>query len=335
MPDYCFYIHNQQSGHSVLFDIGARKDWWNHPPVVKKSFKSFAEWGVSIDEDVSELLKRGGVDLNSINSVILSHWHWDHSGNLALFPNTTELVVGPGFKELILPGYPLREDSPHHEDSFKNREVREISFDGDLHIGDFQAHDFFGDGSLYLLNVPGHAVGHIGAFVRTTPDTFVMLGGDATHHVGTFRPSNLQPLQIDSDMRSLLSSGMPGQQIHPDLSSSEGVEAENTRAYPLYCLNPKGGWYGDMAEAQKSVEAIVDFDADEKVLVCMAHDPGLRDVCEFFPSATMNDWKEKEWKAKTRWAFLNGMATDAHPAKPRLVNVGFYKDGKMLDSPVK
>lgn len=35
-----------------------------------------------------------------------SHWHADHTGDPSTFPPTTELVVGPGFKNKLLPGYP-------------------------------------------------------------------------------------------------------------------------------------------------------------------------------------------------------------------------------------
>lgn len=30
----------------------------------------------------------------------------DHSGDPSTFPGSTALVVGPGFKEALLPGYP-------------------------------------------------------------------------------------------------------------------------------------------------------------------------------------------------------------------------------------
>jgi hypothetical protein len=35
------------------------------------------------------------------------------------------------------------------------RNLREISFSDDFKIGSFRAHDFFGDGSFYLLDTPG------------------------------------------------------------------------------------------------------------------------------------------------------------------------------------
>jgi len=51
-------------------------------------------------------------------------------------------------------------------------------------IGPFpNALDFFGDGSLYLVDAPGHLYGHVNCLVRTDPASrWVYLGGDSCHH---------------------------------------------------------------------------------------------------------------------------------------------------------
>lgn len=82
-----------------------------------------------------------------------------------------------------MPGYPTKEGSPFWEADFIGRNVIEAPFN--TKIGQFDAWDYFGDGSVYVLNVPGHAVGHVSALVRTTPDTAVFLGGDVCHFTGT------------------------------------------------------------------------------------------------------------------------------------------------------
>ena len=97
-------------------------------------------------------------------------------------PQSVDLIVGPGFKDAFLPGYPAKEDSPFWEADFKGRNVIEAPFDGKL--GKYDSWDYFGDGSIYILNVPGHATGHISAVVRTTPDTAIFMGGDVCHFTG-------------------------------------------------------------------------------------------------------------------------------------------------------
>jgi glyoxylase-like metal-dependent hydrolase (beta-lactamase superfamily II) len=47
-----------------------------------------------------------------------SHWHWDHIGDPSTFPPKTDLVVGPGFKEAMLPGAPANPESPIQEKDY-------------------------------------------------------------------------------------------------------------------------------------------------------------------------------------------------------------------------
>lgn len=110
----------------------------------------------------------------------------DHIGAPALFPKSTALVVGPGFKKQYTPGYPTNPDAVLREDDWEGRTFREVDIKkegGELKIGRFWAYDYFGDGSFYLLATPGHTVGHLCGLARVTsiPDSFVLMGGDACH----------------------------------------------------------------------------------------------------------------------------------------------------------
>lgn len=44
-----------------------------------------------------------------------------------------------------------------------------------------RTHDFFGDGSFYLLDAPGHLLGHMMGLARTAQDEYIVMGGDACH----------------------------------------------------------------------------------------------------------------------------------------------------------
>lgn len=143
-------------------------------------------WSVTIEKNVSEILTENDFPLDKINAIVWSHHHWDHQGRPALFPKSTELVVGPGFKKQYTPGWPTGHDSALREDDWEGRSFREVDVEKEgkqLKIGRFWAYDYFGDGSFYLLDTPGHTVGHLCALARTTsgPDSFLLLGGDACH----------------------------------------------------------------------------------------------------------------------------------------------------------
>lgn len=47
-----------------------------------------------------------GASETAIGAIIWSHWHWDHIGDASKFPSSVDIVVGPGFKKNLLPGYP-------------------------------------------------------------------------------------------------------------------------------------------------------------------------------------------------------------------------------------
>lgn len=79
--------------------------------------------------------------------------------------------------------------------------MEEVDFHESFKIGRFRAHDYFGDKSFYLLDVPGHAPGHMCGLVRTTPNSFCLLGADTCHIAGCFRPSPLVPMPDKLDGR--------------------------------------------------------------------------------------------------------------------------------------
>ena len=195
LPTWSFHLKHAPSGRELLFDLGSRKDWQNLPPHVANLIAA-AVPGYKVDRDVIDILQEGGVDLKKVEALLLSHWHFDHCGAPSALPKNVNLVVGPGFKNEFMPGYPSKEESPFHEADFAGREVIEPDFSDKFKIGDYQAYDYFGDSSLFLLNTPGHAVGHISALVRTTtnPDTFAFLGGDICHHSGDIRPTKYVPM---------------------------------------------------------------------------------------------------------------------------------------------
>jgi glyoxylase-like metal-dependent hydrolase (beta-lactamase superfamily II) len=306
-PSFSFLIEHP-SGRKLVFDLGLRKDYENLPPVIQK-FLEDSRWAIEVRKNVSEILEEGGIETSDIESVIWSHHHFDHVGDMSTFPSTTGIIVGPGFKNNYMPAWPMNKNSTLKETDWEGRGVREISFVAEgngLKVGPFDALDFFGDGSYYILDSPGHTFGHITALARVTSnggdpmqDTFVFMGGDTCHFAGEFRPTAFQPLPTEikpNPLPQLHAGSCPGalfQAVHPTNSATE----------PFYQM-PKTSTV-NLDAAHESIRKLELFDAAENVLVIIAHDLSILGQIDFFPES-INAWNEKGYGEKVRWQFLEG-----------------------------
>lgn len=136
-------------------------------------------------------------------SLLHGNPHLDHIGRPLLFPSTTKLIVEPGIKSKLWPGYPENKESPFRSEAFTNWEAVELSFESSpISIGNIRAIDFFGDGSFFFPHAPSHAVGHIKALARTStvPSTIIYMGGKSFHHYAALRP-NINPEALPTTLQ--------------------------------------------------------------------------------------------------------------------------------------
>lgn len=310
---YSFLIKHHSSGSpskydTLIFDLGIRKDWENGAASVVEMVKPHAS-SLVIEKDVATILRENGQSLEEVGGIIWSHAHFDHTGDPSTFPTTTDLIVGPTFKANHVPAFPTIPDSPVDERSWQGRTLREIDFAAEgngLHIGQIPAVDFYGDGSFYLLDTPGHAVGHMCALARTTanPPTFMFLGGDIAHQAGEFRPTPYLPLP-DSISPSPLKAPFSHPPTFCPGEIFAAVHPNQSRTEPFF--SPSSGEHAphlDAVEAKRSIGKMTEFDAYENVFSVIAHDKSLFDVVEFYPKLA-NEWKSKGWEKEGRWRFLN------------------------------
>jgi hypothetical protein len=72
-----FFIENKAKGKRVLFDLGISKDRKNYPPELQKGTQIF-DFGAVGGKDVADILREGGVQLESIDAVIWRFvWYLD------------------------------------------------------------------------------------------------------------------------------------------------------------------------------------------------------------------------------------------------------------------
>ena len=78
---------------------------------------------------IPDTIRAHGQDLTVTNSIIWSHAHIDHVGDPSVFPHSTELVVGPGFKSAHMPGYLVNPVATVLESAFQGRSMNELKFE--------------------------------------------------------------------------------------------------------------------------------------------------------------------------------------------------------------
>jgi glyoxylase-like metal-dependent hydrolase (beta-lactamase superfamily II) len=90
----------ERDGKKYLVDTGIGQP----SQAVRRRFAFVIEPG----EDTLGLLQTAGVAPEEIEGVILTHLHWDHCSNVALFPNATFYVSRRGWHDVVeAPRHPL------------------------------------------------------------------------------------------------------------------------------------------------------------------------------------------------------------------------------------
>jgi len=182
VPVFSFYIYHPTSDSHILFDAGLMKDLEAYPPEVIKHFPTVFK--PIVPQDVTEILEKHNIESKLISHVIISHPHWDHTGDLRKFPHST-IVYGHGTQAFTRPGYPTNPTGYFLESDFPDGRTRELREDEyTVSIGPYgKAHDFFGDGSLYLIDSSGHMPGHTVALLNSEKGGWILLAGDSAHHL--------------------------------------------------------------------------------------------------------------------------------------------------------
>jgi glyoxylase-like metal-dependent hydrolase (beta-lactamase superfamily II) len=114
-------------------------------------------------------LARLGVAPESVGHVVQTHLHIDHTGALGHFPDASIVVHARELQAARLADSPLA--SGYVREDYDRADLRWQPTDGDL--------DLFGDGTIRLLETPGHSAGHMSVLIDLSETGPVLLTADA------------------------------------------------------------------------------------------------------------------------------------------------------------
>lgn len=130
------------------------------------------------DQGIDERLQQIGKSVSDVKYVIHSHFHLDHAGNIAMFPNATHIVRKAELKNAWWPEQ-FQRAAYVLDDYMETRNFNFIELTEDM--------DLFGDGAIELIDTKGHTQGHQSLIVRLPNTGTVILAADAA-----YMPENLQ-----------------------------------------------------------------------------------------------------------------------------------------------
>lgn len=129
------------------------------------------------------VLAANGIDPNSIQRILLSHFHADHTCGLRDFADIDIVCSQRGYDNIRnAKGLAAlkRAFVPDLMPSDLHQRFFGIDVFHDPGVGPFErTHDFFGDGSVRLVDLSGHAAGQLGVLVQRNEGDRVLLAADA------------------------------------------------------------------------------------------------------------------------------------------------------------
>lgn len=169
-----------------MFDLGLRSLVTDYSQPQQQHLQNRKPY--TVGPGVAEALRQEKIDASDIDIVILSHVHYDHHGDPQHFPKA-RFFIGPGTLHLLYHGLPSTSSHQHFvKDLLPRDQTVEFPDISETHgdykwnaMGSLSSIDLFGDGSIYVLNSPGHLPGHINLLCRVAAGKWVCLCGDAYH----------------------------------------------------------------------------------------------------------------------------------------------------------
>lgn len=137
----------------------------------------------SLKERIVPQLSRIGLKPDDIDYVGLSHYHFDHIGQAADFPQATLLIGKKDFDVAKVWEPAQTRLAPWVSGHSK---VRELTGDTDV----------FGDGKVTVLSLPGHTEGHQALLVRLASGP-LLLSGDQYHFADQIRNRGVPAFNTD------------------------------------------------------------------------------------------------------------------------------------------
>ncbi|MES2900407.1 MAG: N-acyl homoserine lactonase family protein [Pseudomonadota bacterium] len=145
---------------------------------------------VRLKQPLAAQLKAVGVAPEQVSYLGLSHMHFDHIGNVGMFPKATLLMQKEEIQSAFGPDAAKFGNDPKTYPTLGANPKQELSGD----------HDVFGDGSVTIKRAVGHTPGHQMLYLKLRKTGNILLSGDLAHFTKNWENRRVPSFNHDKEV---------------------------------------------------------------------------------------------------------------------------------------
>lgn len=184
LTDSCYLVVHPKG--TLVWDTGFSDELATMPEGKKVS----DNFHVRLKKTLASQMKEAGYAPDAVNFLGLSHMHFDHIGNVGLFPKATLLMQKEEYESAFGP------DAAKYGNDVKNYPTLAGNPNQQLTAD----HDVFGDGTVVIKRATGHTPGHQSLFLKLKKSGNVLVSGDLAHFTKNWEHRRVPSFNFDKDM---------------------------------------------------------------------------------------------------------------------------------------
>lgn len=184
LTDSCYLIAHPKG--TLAWDTGL-SDELALLPDGKKASEVFH---MRLKKPLAEQYREIGYAPQAVTYLGLSHMHFDHIGNVGLFPKTTLLMQKEEYASAMGADAAKFGNDPKNYPTLGANPAQKLSGD----------HDVFGDGSVVIKRMLGHTPGHQALFLKLPKTGNVLLSGDLAHFTENWEKRRVPGFNFDKEL---------------------------------------------------------------------------------------------------------------------------------------